>query len=348
MAMMNFMEFTEWAKTHLMEYLPPEYQKGEVVVHPLSRLGNSYMAITVIQDRNRSVPAVNLEECYKDFVRGRDPEAVMRKIAATITDNDVEYSLDYLRDYNLVKNTLFLRASNAHANEAVLKNVPHQLRQDIALTCHILISDEDNSLSSCMITNGMLEDYGITKEQLFQDTIRSSEILFPATIQSLYSTLSERVDYEGVDMGIPQNPSVNAMVITNRQFINGAAALFYPDVMDQLTEKMNGDYYIIPSSIHECIAIPADCGRDCHELNQIVHAVNAYEVMDSDQLSDHVYHYDPVHKLFELGTDYQERKYRQEHPAQKDSVLKKLNEKKQISADSRMNMMADIQRNQVR
>ena len=39
-------------------------------------------------------------------------------------------------------------------------------------------------------------------------------------------------------------------VITNVQGINGAAAIFYPDQMDKIAERLGGDYFILLSLIH--------------------------------------------------------------------------------------------------
>ena len=45
-------------------------------------------------------------------------------------------------------------------------------------------------------------------------------------------------------------------VITNEQTMDGASAIFYPEVMKQLGECFQGDFYILPSSIHETFVLP--------------------------------------------------------------------------------------------
>ena len=53
---------------------------------------------------------------------------------------------------------------------------------------------------------------------------------------------------------------------------------------------MGTDLYILPSSIHEVIAVSAETGRP-EELAQMVSETNRHEVMPGERLSDRVYHY---------------------------------------------------------
>ena len=71
----------------------------------------------------------------------------------------------------------------------------------------------------------------------------------------------------------------------------GAGVLGNTKIMDSIREQM-GDFYIIPSSIHEIIAVPMSLGTTPDDLVEMVHQVNASEVAPSDQLSDEVYIYD--------------------------------------------------------
>ena len=50
--------------------------------------------------------------------------------------------------------------------------------------------------------------------------------------------------------------------------------------------------YILPSSIHEVIMIPADRIDDPQKLSSMVHEANTTVVSTGDVLSDSVYYYD--------------------------------------------------------
>ena len=60
--------------------------------------------------------------------------------------------------------------------------------------------------------------------------------------------------------------------------------------------------YILPSSIHEVIAISADIG-DPESLAALVAEVNMNEVSLDERLSNQVYHYDKDIRKVTLATD---------------------------------------------
>lgn len=67
---------------------------------------------------------------------------------------------------------------------------------------------------------------------------------------------------------------------------------------DSLLDDVNdlaGDFYIIPSSVHELLLIPQDFG-DPSDLIELVKNINATEVSPEDFLSNSIYEYDSLSK----------------------------------------------------
>ena len=81
-------------------------------------------------------------------------------------------------------------------------------------------------------------------------------------------------------------------VLTNAKMFLGAACVFYPEVLSSIGNAVQTDYYILPSSIHECIILPASSGYSREELEEIVRQVNEAQVPEQEILSNHVYFYD--------------------------------------------------------
>lgn len=104
----------------------------------------------------------------------------------------------------------------------------------------------------------------------------------------------------------------------------------YPNFMEDAAQKMGGDFFVLPSSIHEVLLVRDNGQMTAKELENMVKEVNATQVEPADQLTDHVYHYDSQNHIFELADKYEERQREAEHEAvDKDSVLGDLKEKKQ-------------------
>ena len=91
-------------------------------------------------------------------------------------------------------------------------------------------------------------------------------------------------------------------VITNEKGINGAASMMYEDKLHELAGKLNSDLYIMPSYVHEVIAVSSDIG-DPYELAAMVSEVNMSNVELNERLSNQVYHYDKDLRKVTLATD---------------------------------------------
>ena len=92
-------------------------------------------------------------------------------------------------------------------------------------------------------------------------------------------------------------------IISNSSGINGAVSMLYDENLNKLAEKMGTDLYIIPSSVHEVIAVSVEMGSgDPEELAEMVQGVNMSAVELEDRLSNNVYHYDKDLRELKLAT----------------------------------------------
>ena len=108
---------------------------------------------------------------------------------------------------------------------------------------------------------------------------------------------------EMAEMMIGEIPPEQTMwVISNKEGINGAVSMLYENELHELAENLGSDLYILPSSVHEVLAVSSDLG-DPEELAQMVVEVNMQEVSLDERLSNQVYHYDKDLRKLTLATD---------------------------------------------
>lgn len=93
-------------------------------------------------------------------------------------------------------------------------------------------------------------------------------------------------------------------VITNTKGLNGACSILYENNIHELATKLGTDLYILPSSIHECIALPVGAVELC-DVAGMVETANRTEVSADEQLSDHVYYYNKDTRIFTLANNGQ-------------------------------------------
>ncbi len=81
-------------------------------------------------------------------------------------------------------------------------------------------------------------------------------------------------------------------VMSNECNSYGAAAITDPDYLKGVGEKLQCDYYILPSSVHECLAVPCSVSFDAEMLRRMVCEVNETQVPEGEVLGNCVYFYE--------------------------------------------------------
>ena len=115
----------------------------------------------------------------------------------------------------------------------------------------------------------------------------------------------------------PEDAGTQMYVLSNTQNVNGASEILNQKAMDEIAEKLGGDFIVLPSSVHETIILPIDQGMDSNELEGMVQQINAGVVSDEDKLSDHVFQYDSEsHELVRMDK-MEERKQEKEASVEK-------------------------------
>lgn len=94
---------------------------------------------------------------------------------------------------------------------------------------------------------------------------------------------------------------VRLLVATNSEMQFGATCIMHQEVMERLYRRCGGRMFLLPSTVHEVIAVNVDeCAGDIEALQNIVQCINGTEVADKDRLSDEIYYWDPEAKAVRL------------------------------------------------
>ena len=132
----------------------------------------------------------------------------------------------------------------------------------------------------------MLARWGISEQEMLEAAslnLKKEAYQF-MNLQSLIRRSSEVAD-------INECRHANMCVLTNRAMCYGATGILRTDLLEKLAQLKETDLYILPSSVHEVILLPALDWWGVDELRQMVKSVNAGWVDKMDWLSDEVYYY---------------------------------------------------------
>ena len=259
---MDFKTFKEEVKENVRAHLPKEAKDVELSFGTYQKMNYSYEALFInIPEKNAQV-SINLDELYEAYKDGQDLSKFYEIIPEIVESKEVDRAKEISFDYEQVKPHLFIRVDRVEGNENILENVPHCQMEDLALTYHVLLNKDGEGISKAMITNSWLEILGVTQEQLHQDALNNSQKLFPLSVMTITQAVMGGIDPTGVFASSQESleealkdEEIPLIVVTNKTKTDGAAALFYPEVMEQLGEKI-GDFTILPSSTHETLILP--------------------------------------------------------------------------------------------
>ena len=251
---------------------------------------------------------------------------VNRTVEALLNAPVISEGINDIQNYDVMKNKLVMEVVSAETNAELLATVPHKDIEDMAVVYRFDVKDIVGEGATVIVTNKMLDNYGITPEQLHADAVKNAPEIRPIVIQGMAEVLAKQMGVEDMEMlGLNIPPEQEQIFVASvPDNIHGAGILAYEDFMDKASERVgNQSFFILPSSIHELLIVPDNGMMDLHSLEQMVREVNATTVDPSEKLTDNVYHYDAKDKIFELGGKFVERQEAKEKASVKEAGEKK-------------------------
>lgn len=210
--------------------------------------------------------------CYIDqaFDKGMTIEEAAMEIIEFINNAPTPaYDTEVIKSFETAKGLIQPRLIS-QVND--VSEFPHKEFIDMYIIYAINFTVE----ASAKITNQLMDNWGVTIDEI--------DAAARQNIRPEMMTMAEMLSSLGFPMPMDQ---VEMYVITNESRMYGASSILSPEV----TDRFERDMYIIPSSVHELIAVPA--GDDmAMELGNIIKQVNQTEVRPEEILGDEPYFFE--------------------------------------------------------
>ncbi len=330
---MNFQEFMDEVRIDLLNYFQDRNPGLELKQMEVKKLqGESYTALMVSNEGQDVKLSLNMNRYYDMMQNDVMYDEILDLAAEEISKNlelPPEVDVAGLTSFEQSKDKLVIEVVNTERNADMLEKIPHTNVEDLSLVYRVEIGKVGTGIATCLVTNEQLQLWGVSLETLHQQALANSAAVRPPKIKSLNEIMEEMtgVNPESVGMGSPM------YVVTNEQTAQGAAVLFYPEAMKQCADAGGGDYFVLPSSVHEQLLLPDTGTMTAAELATMVKSVNQDVLEAKEFLSDHAYHYDAKEQIFERADQYEARMQAKEKSAGRPSVLEGLKaSKEQVAA----------------
>ena len=239
-----------------------------------------------------------MDSYYREYLDGRSLRGICDQILECCEDSDFEehFDVDFFREPERVRPTVAYRLINYEKNRELLQEIPHLPFLDLAVIFYSLLTDTPVGHATVLIRNSHLELWGKNTSWLYEAAKENTEKLLPKRLVSMEDMIYELS--EGKQE--PEYAGVPMYVLTNSRKSFGAACLLYDGVLGECFRRLEESYYLIPSSVHEVILIPASAVGDSRELCALVQEMNRTQVRSTEVLSDTVYLYSEETRRLEM------------------------------------------------
>ena len=210
-------------------------------------------------------------------------ENIIEELSGILLNFDTpEFKETDYTDIDKIKDRIIFELVNYKMNEERLSGRPFIKIMDLAIIFAFVATDLGRDFGVVHITDEMANNFGLTKNEIWDIAKINTPKLLEADIIPMSSFVpGEVADTETEEM----------YILCNKKKAGGAGVLLYDRILEELSSKLESDLYILPSSIHETIIIRADKDKNISDLQDMVKNINNTVVSTEDILSDKVYHY---------------------------------------------------------
>lgn len=288
MKRMQFDEFSNLVVERVKEFLPEQFKKANVSLQVVTKANDVKLTgLTISSFQSNVAPTIYLESFYEKYEDGEDVDAILRKIAEVRLEHEVadDFDASLVTDFDRCKHLIVPRLVSVDMNMEMLERRPHTLMDELAVFYCIHLDCCKDGTASIAITNDILKMWDMDVENLHELAVNNLPSVLPSTFKGMNEVMMEMTGMEFPEV------DEKMYVLSNVQKVNGASALLDKEIMKVVIERVGTDFYILPSSLHEVLIVPADAGMDVSDLEAMVLEVNATQVNIEDRLSDHVFKY---------------------------------------------------------
>ena len=254
-------EFIQFVAKNIKYHLPSEFKDFKIEV-------GKHMGLVISEKKSPNTIRIYLDEAYEKFMENKNIFPVMETVANNITQgwhtvekirDEKRQAIEFVNNYAEVKKHLQFVLRDPDFTEIPMNQIKTELGSYVALY-EINMDKNDAEHISIPITDKLTKRWGITADQLYQDTIKVQA----AWNQPLLADLLEMGTY--LNGGTRPDNLLSAdkiddtglYVLTNYKLYNGAAMIAHDEMAQKIGNLLQMDYYILPSTVHELLLFPSD------------------------------------------------------------------------------------------
>ncbi len=292
------MDFSTF-ETYFLEELKKELnEKVQLRIVPLEKNNQVRQRALLLEEiGHKGGPAVYLEGLYERFLEGSAVSELVTEVAQMYANAEKKskINLDFFLKYPLVKDRIYVKLIGAAENTELLEKIPHRKVLNLAICYYYSLQDEDCALEgTILIREAHRALWHVEEADLFAAAMENSLRDKPPVFHQMERFLAQDAEAPVAGEDLP------FYILSNANGYFGAACMLYPGILAAAYEKMQGDFYVIPSSVHEVLLVSAHMVQDGADLQDILQIVNKTQLLPEEYLSDRLYFYDAKKEVLSM------------------------------------------------
>lgn len=277
-----------------------------VEVHKVVKNNSMEYDSLIINEPGRNVtPNFYLQGMHSRYVDGIGLDSLVSEIVQKYESAyDSEKYENLSLDYADCQEKIVMRLISFEKNKKMLEETPYIPFLDMAVVFYFLADNDQNGIASIRITNEIMNDWKTDVKELYTLASDNSKRIFEEKVMPM----SKMFEEFNIDISKIRSEEANRIyeersepyVVTNNIGINGASVILYPDMLREIAAKLGGDFYVLPSSIHEVLVVSASEDVDEKSLKKMVEDINRNYLLPDEYLSDNVYKYNLIYNSLEM------------------------------------------------
>ena len=259
-----------------------------VHVHGITRNNLSgEQAMTILEKGSNLSPAILLRPFYHKYLEGTPLGEIEEEIREEYRSAHIgkKMDVDFLKDWNAVKDHIVCRVIGARNNREMLENIPCEKVLDLAVVYYYQMVMPKELQASMLICREYLPLWGVSEEELKELAAQNTKRLLPAQFLPMRDILTDVLGE------IPKEEGNDLYVLTNEKKLFGAYWITQEDALEKIRSVLGEDYLLLPSSVHEAIILPKHMEPEIDKVAEMVACINRTEVAREDVLTNSVYGY---------------------------------------------------------
>lgn len=281
---LEYQEFISAVRDRFLEKLGRE---AVVRVGTVEKINGIILdSVSVMENGVNISPALYMNSFYEEYEDGESFDAVFERIWDIYRRYRKSSCADvsFLYDYSKVRGRIIRRVVCTEKNSHLLESVPHREFLDLSLIYYYFTECREYGSAAVLIKNDLMRMWHVTPEELDAQSVLNMKELLPWEFISMKQLIEGFTEAEDDDF-------VPLYVLSNVRRCFGAAWMADQEVLRSIADIIRKDYYILPSSVHECLILPAHADADAQSLRDMVYEINRSQVEPEEVLSDNVYYY---------------------------------------------------------